>query len=182
MIYSGPRLVYKFRADAAYYKTIINRYYGQRHFLLRLPVQYGIVSLAIVGAFLGFKGSFTRTALEIGVVAVVVLVVSMVTLTRFGILYRFKRRADFGAEAIVTISKEAITSSGRHAEGKWGWQAYPRSVRYPDGILLLRRGVIRWLPDSALQEGTSTDATALVKSKTIMKQVGHRRLVGIAPK
>ena len=54
--YSGPRLVYKFRADAAYYRTIIDRYYGQRVFLLRLPVQYGIVSLAIVGAFLGYKG------------------------------------------------------------------------------------------------------------------------------
>jgi hypothetical protein len=177
---SGPRLVYKFRAGPAYYRTIIDRYYGQRAFLLRLPVQYGIVSLALVGAFLGFKGSFTGTALGIGLVVVVVLAAGMVALTKLGILYRFKRRPDFGAEAIVTLSKEAITSSGRHAEGKWGWQAYPRSVRYPDGILLMRRGVIRWLPDSALQEGTPADATALVLSKTVMKEAGRHRSKRIA--
>jgi hypothetical protein len=179
---SAPRLVYKFHADTAYYRTIIDRYYRQRAFPLRLWVQYGILSLAIVGAFLGFKGSFTRTAVGVGLLVVILSTAVMAALTKIAVLYRFKGRADFGTETTVTLSREAITSSGRHAEGKWGWQAYPRSVRYPDGILLLRRGVIRWLPDSALQEGTSTDATALVKSKTIMKQVGHRRLVGIAPK
>ena len=73
MIYSGPRLVYKFRADAAYYRTIIDRYYGQRAFLLRLPVQHGIVSLAIVGAFLGFKDLFTRTAVGIGMAVAALL-------------------------------------------------------------------------------------------------------------
>jgi hypothetical protein len=176
MIYSGPRLVYKFSADAAYYKAIIDRYYRQRAFLLRLPVQYGIVSSAIVGAFLGYKGSFTRTAVGIGILVVVLLTASMVSLTKIGALYRFKRRADFGADVIMTVAKDAITSSGRHAEGKWGWQAYPHSVRYPDGILLMRRGVIRWLPDAALQEGTPANATALVKSKTVMKQVGSKRI------
>ena len=172
MINSGPRLVYKYRADAAYYRTVIERYYGQRTFLFRLPMQYGIVSLAIVGAFLGFKGMSTRIAVGIGFLVVVASTMGLVALTKVSILWRFKRRADFGAEVTVTVSKDAIISSGRHAEGKWGWQAYPRSVRYPDGILLMRRGVIRWLPDSALQEGTPADATALVRSKTVMKEVG----------
>jgi hypothetical protein len=172
MINSGPRLVYKYRADAAYYRTVIERYYGQRTFLFRLPMQYGIVSLAIVGAFLGFKSLWTRTAVGIGILVVVVLMAALVALTKTSILRRFKRRADFGAETTVKVSKEAIVSSGRHAEGEWGWQAYPRSVRYPDGILLMRRGVIRWLPDSALQEGTMEEATALVKSKTVMKEIG----------
>jgi hypothetical protein len=167
--HSGPPLVYKFRADAAYYRTIIDRYYRQRAFLLRLPAQYAIVSLAIVGIFLGIKGSFTRLTVGIAIVVAVLFTSSMVALTKIGILYRFKRRADFGAEATVTVSRDQITSSGRHAEGKWGWQAYPRSVRYPDGILLLRRGVVRWLPDAALRNGTPAEATALVKSKTAMK-------------
>jgi hypothetical protein len=171
MIYSGLRLVYKFRADAGYYRTVIDRYYGQRFFLLRLPMQYGIVSLAIVGAYLGFKGLSTRTAMGIGILVVVVLTAGLVALTKISILWRFKGRADFGAEVTVTASKEAIVSSGRNAAGRWGWQAYPRSVRYPDGILLMRRGVIRWLPDSALQEGTPADATGLVKSKTVMKEI-----------
>ena len=171
MINSGPRLVYKYRADAAYYRTVIERYYGQRTFLFRLPMQYGIVSLAIVGAFLGFKGMSTRIAVGIGFLVVVASTMGLVALTKVSILWRFKRRADFGAEVTVTVSKDAIISSGRHAEGKWGWQAYPRSVRYPDGILLMRRGVIRWLPDSALQEGTPADATALARSKTVMREI-----------
>jgi hypothetical protein len=168
---AGPRLVYRFRADAAHYRTVIDRYYGQRAFLLRLPMQYGIVSLAIVGAFLGFKGMSTRIAVGIGFLVVVASTMGLVALTKVSILWRFKRRADFGAEVTVTVSKDAIISSGRHAEGKWGWQAYPRSVRYPDGILLMRRGVIRWLPDSALQEGTPADATALARSKTVMREI-----------
>jgi hypothetical protein len=171
MIYNGPRLVYKYRADAAYYRRVIGRYYRQRTFLLRLPMQYGVVSLSIVGAFLGFKGLWTRSALGIGMLVVVALTAALVALAKAGLLWRFKRRGDFGAETTVTVSKEAIVSSGRHAEGKWGWQAYPRSVRYADGILLMRRGVIRWLPDAALQEGTPGDATALVKSKTVMKEI-----------
>jgi hypothetical protein len=171
MSYSGPRLVYKYRADAAYYRTVIDRYYGQRTFLLRLPMQYGIVSLATVGAFLGFKGLSTLTAVGIGILVIVVSTAGLVALRKISVLWRFKRRADFGAETTVTVSKAAIVSGGRHAEGKWGWQAYPRSVRYPDGILLVRRGVVRWLPDSALQEGTRDDATALVQSKTLMKEI-----------
>ena len=163
--------MYRFRADAAHYRTVIDRYYGQRAFLLRLPMQYGIVSLAIVGAFLGFKGMSTRIAVGIGFLVVVASTMGLVALTKVSILWRFKRRADFGAEVTVTVSKDAIISSGRHAEGKWGWQAYPRSVRYPDGILLMRRGVIRWLPDSALQEGTPADATALARSKTVMREI-----------
>jgi hypothetical protein len=165
----GRLLVYKFRTDAAYYRTIIDRYYGQRSFLFRLPVQYGVVSLAIVGFSLWMKGSYSRTAVGVAAIVAVVLTVGMVALTKIGVLYRFKRRADFGAEAVVTVSEDGIASSGRHAQGSWGWQAYPRSVRYPDGILLLRRGVIRWLPDAALQNGTAADATAFVKSKTVLK-------------
>ena len=168
---SGLILVYKFRTDAAYYRTIIDRYYGQRPFLFRFPVQYGIVSLAMVGFFLWNKGPFSRTAVGIALIIAVLLMAGMVSITKIGILHRFKRRADFGAEAVVTVSEDGIASSGRHAQGRWGWQAYPRSVRYPDGILLLRRGVIRWLPDAALQAGTAAEATALVKSKTVLKEL-----------
>jgi hypothetical protein len=168
MSYSGPTLVYRFRADAAYYRTTINRYYGQRRFLLRLPVQYGFISLIALGIFLWNTRSPSRTVMGIAAVAVVLLTAAMVALTKLSVLYRFKRRPDFGAETTVTVSKEGIASSGHHAHGNWGWQAYPRSVRYRDGILLLRRGVVRWLPDAALQAGTPTDATELVKSKTIL--------------
>jgi hypothetical protein len=166
---SGLILVYKFRTDAAYYRATIDRYYGQRPFIFRLPVQCGFVALGVVGFFLWMKGSYSRTAVGVAVIAVVLLMAGMVALRKISILYRFKRRADFGTEAVVTVSEDGIASSGRHAQGSWGWQAYPRSVRYPDGILLLRRGVIRWLPDAALQKGTPAEATAIVMSKTVLE-------------
>ena len=38
--------------------------------------------------------------------------------------------------------------------------------------MLLRRGVIRWLPDSAIVEGTEVGATALVRSKSALRELG----------
>jgi hypothetical protein len=162
-------IVYKFRADAAYYKTIVDRYYGQRPFLLRLPVQYGIFALLLIGLFLWRANSVSAALAAIAVIAAVLMVLVMVALTKLAILYRFRRRADFGAEATVIISEAGIASSGRHMEGKWGWPAYPRSVRYPDGILLLRAGVIRWLPDAAIQNSTPEAATALVRAHSALR-------------
>lgn len=164
-------LVYKIRTDAAYYRTIIARYYGRRPFLVRFPLQYAIASLAAAGYLIWKMGSLTQAAVGVAVIVGLLLAAAMVWLTKLGTFYRFKRRADFGAEAVLTVSENGITSSGHHANGRWAWQAYPRSVRYPDGILLMRRGVIRWLPDAALRDGTPSDATALVKSKTILSDL-----------
>jgi hypothetical protein len=171
MIACEPSLVYKFRADAAYYRTTMDRYYAQRPFVFRLPMQYGIVSLVAVGFVLWNTESISFMSVGIVLIVAILLTGGMVAVTKIGILYRFKRREEFGAEAIVTISETGITASGRHVQGKWEWQAYPRSVRYPDGILLVRRGVIRWLPDHALQDGTPADATALAKSKTVLTEI-----------
>ena len=89
----------------------------------------------------------------------------------WGIYQRFRYRADFGAEPTVTMSEEGLGASGPHVQGKWDWPAYPSAVRHPDGIMLLRRGVIRWLPDSALLVGTPEDATALVRSKSTLREL-----------
>jgi hypothetical protein len=68
------------------------------------------------------------------------------------------------------VSSEGLFASGPHVQGKWNWPAYP-AVRYSDGILLLRCGVIRWLPDSALLVGTPTDATAVARSKSVLREL-----------
>jgi hypothetical protein len=162
-------IVYKYRVDAGHYKTIINRYYSQRPLLLRLPVQYGIFAILLIGLFLWKANSVSPVLIAIVLLAALMIVLGLVALTKLAILYRFKRRADFGAEATVTISDAGIASSGRHMEGKWDWRAFPRSVRYPDGILLLRAGVIRWLPDAAIQNGAPEAATALVRSHSELR-------------
>ena len=69
------------------------------------------------------------------------------------------------------MSADGLVGSGRHVEGKWAWAAYPRAVRYPDGIMLLRTGVIRWLPDSALTVGSPVDATTLARSNSALREL-----------
>ena len=58
---------------------------------------------------------------------------------RWGIFQRFRYRADFGTDVTVTMSADGLVGSGRHVEGKWVWAAYPRAVRYLDGIMLCAR-------------------------------------------
>jgi cation transport ATPase len=164
-------VTYKFRADAAYYRTLIDRYYQQRPFLLSLMAQFGLLALIIAGAFL--STAVAPIGLKVGIALIIAALIFFggVAFTKWGVYQRLKHRADFGMEATVTMSAGGLVASGPRFEGKWNWAAYPRAVRYSDGILLLRRGVIRWLPDSALVVGTPTDATALTRSKSALREL-----------
>lgn len=102
-------------------------------------------------------------------VAAVLVMFGLVALTKWSILRRYKGRADFGGEATITLSEDGIVGIGRYVEGKWQWGAYPRAVRFSDGILLLRTGVVRWLPDAAIQVGTVEDVTKLVGTKSALR-------------
>jgi hypothetical protein len=162
---------YRHRTDIAFYRTLIDRYYRQRPFLLWLPVQFGIVGLIAAAFIFGLSSGRIFSTLFIAVAAGLLICFGGVYLTKMGILLRFKSRADFGKEATVVLSDGGIASHGDHVEGKWAWAAYPRAVRFPDGILLLRRGVIRWLPDKDIQSGDAKDATELVACKSTMRSV-----------
>jgi hypothetical protein len=164
-------ITYRHCANTAFYKTLIDRYYRQRLFLLWLPVQFGILGLIAAGFIFGLSSGRTLGALCIAVAAGLLICFGGTYITKIGILLRFRSRADFGEEVTVMLSDAGIASYGKHAEGRWAWAAYPRAVRFPDGILLLRRGVIRWLPDSDIQSGNAKDATALVAGKSTMRSV-----------
>jgi hypothetical protein len=164
-------IVYKFHMDAAYYITVIDRYYRQRSFLGQLPIQFGILAALVACLYLWKTAAPLKVALGIALIIAALILVGGVSLTKRGILRRFKNHADFGTEATVTLSEDGLMASGPKGQKKWSWAAYPRSVRYPDGILLLRAGVIRWLPDSAIQSGTAQGATALIDSNTALRSI-----------
>jgi hypothetical protein len=48
--------------------------------------------------------------------------------------------------------------------GRYPWSVYDRAVSFTDGLLLVRKGGIRWLPNAALTEGTPAEAVAVVQS------------------
>jgi hypothetical protein len=159
------RITYTFQTNPAYYRTVIDRYYQQLPFLLHLPVQFGILALFVL-AFFAWDGRIIAG----GLVSASVFLIGILA-TKSMLLLRFKHRADFGQEVVVTISDRGVEAKDQHVEGAWQWAAYPRSVRFPDGILLSRAGAIRWLPDSAIQEGVAELATSLVASKSILRRV-----------
>ncbi|HEY3849474.1 MAG TPA: hypothetical protein VGL87_00780 [Steroidobacteraceae bacterium] len=164
-------IVYKFSVDAAYYRTLIDRYYQQRSFPFRLTTQFGLLALIFGGTFLSVVGAPFRFKVGIALATAALVFFGGVALTKWGVYRRLRRRADFGTEVTVTMSAAGLVGSGAQAEGTWNWAAYPRAVRYSDGIMLLRRGVTRWLPDSALVVGTPADATALARSKSALHEL-----------
>jgi hypothetical protein len=164
-------IVYKFSADAVYYRATMDRYYRQRPLPLRLSSQYGIVSLVAFGLFLMAQDSLSPAVVVASGIIAIAVMLGLVALTKWGILQRFKGRAEFGTEATVTVSEDGISATGLHIQGKWAWPAYPRAVRYSDGILLLRAGVIRWLPDASIQVGSAESATALIGSKSALRSI-----------
>ncbi|HZP64923.1 MAG TPA: hypothetical protein VFB32_01320 [Rudaea sp.] len=92
-------------------------------------------------------------------------------LTKWAIVQKLKQNGEFGTEVTVRLTDAGIEGTGRHTSGKWAWAAYPRSVRFADGILLQRSRVMRWLPDSAIEVGTPEEATTLVASKSNLRRI-----------
>ncbi len=162
---------YKFRADSDYYRTMIDRYYQQRPLPYRPTVQFGLIAVIFAGAFIGGVVAPLGVKIGIGFSIGALMFFGGVALTKWGVYQRMRRRLDFGTEATVTMSEAGIIGRGAQSKGEWNWAAYPSAVRYPDGIMLLRRGVIRWLPDSAIVAGTPTDATALARSKSTLREL-----------
>jgi hypothetical protein len=163
---------YKFRADSVYYRTLIDRYYQQRPILLRPIVQFGVIAAVFAGGFVWAVVAPLGNKIGGGVIIGALIFFGGVLLTKWGVYLRMRRRSDFGTEVTVMISEAGIIGRGAQAEGKWSWAAYPSAVRYRDGVMLLRRGVIRWLPDSAIVVGTPSDATALARSKSALRELG----------
>ncbi len=169
-------ITYKLLLDKRFYRVAVNRYYKQRSMLRKLPLQFLFVLILSFGVW-AYAWKPHAEWLKIagwGFLYIAVLWVFWFFFTKWSILNRFKRRADFNTETTVSLSDDGISVGGRHAKSESEWTAYPRAVRFSDGILLVRKGVIRWLPDSAIQEGTAQDATALVESKTELRRIGTR--------
>jgi hypothetical protein len=167
----GMQITYQYRCDLEYFKTVIDRQYRQGHFLLRLPIQFGVVG-AICASFV-FAATDTSMIVRATLFIVIfcLVLVTGVMATRQGLLMKFKSRAGFGSDVAVTLSEEGVAVGIHTAEQRLVWSTYPSSIRFSDGILLKKPGSIRWLPDSAIQLGSSSEATSLVGSKTLLRYV-----------
>jgi len=165
-------LRYTYVFDSAYCKRVIWRYYRQRPFFLRLPFQFGAVGSILLLAWFSTQAATSSSGNAIvGILIAGALIFGSILLVRASVMMKLRGSREFGMEVSVALSVEGLEASGPNGRSSIKWVAYPRSVRYPDGILLVRGGAIRWLPDAALQEGSVADAVALVRSKTKSRSV-----------
>jgi len=163
---------YRWRYDAGYYAAVVDRYYRQLPFVLHLPSQFTLLWLLGVLLFSWVTGEsikeFAGWALLIGAVAIPLLVV----LTKLGIRlkYRLRARSGFGTETSYSMAETGVTITGT-GQGTFAWSVYSRAIRFSDGLLLMRKGAVRWLPDTALESGSVVEATSLVSSRLPMRLI-----------
>jgi hypothetical protein len=163
---------YHVKGDAAYFRTVRDRYHQQRPFLLRLTSQFSILGACLIlpWVYAWVTDASWKDGAAFGIPVGIVVAVGSLYLTKALILARLSGRGK-NSEGSVTLSEEGVTGRGQHGQSLQYWTSYPRAVRFFDGILLLRGGVIRWLPDSALRLGTAEEATALVAAKTQLRRI-----------
>ena len=164
-------ITYRIRPDEAFYKTTIDRYDQQRPRYLRYATQYLLAGLILATIWVTMTRPLTEQVIFQSLAIAVATAIGGVFVTKLGILWRFKRRFDFGQEFDTVISDEGIKATGAHVQSTWTWPAYPCSVRFRDGILLMKKGAIRWMPDAAIISGDADSATALVSANTAMRRL-----------
>jgi hypothetical protein len=165
-------LHYKYLFDSAYCKAVIARFYRQRPLLLRLPVQFAIPVTGLLWIWSSWHKLHASWPNVIALIVAAVAAIAVgVYLAKIGVLRKLKRNSEFGLEVTITISAQGLTASSANGRREYVWSAYPRSVRYADGILLMRGGAIRWLPDASLQDGSPEQAIDLVRSKSKMRDL-----------
>ena len=164
---------YRYVTDTAYFKALMERYYRQRIWAIRPWGQFAILTAPLGLAFIyawGTNASWT-TGAGFAFSGMILLSVVCVVAIKVAVLSRLRRGPTANGQITATISEEQLHFVGPRTESTYQWSAYPRSVRYSDGILLLRPGVICWLPDSALTNSTADAATALVRTHTKFRMV-----------
>src|SRR5262249_41788342 len=100
-----------------------------------------------------------------------VLIIGFTFLVRFSIMMKLRKSREFGKEVTIALSDGGLEASGPNGRSSVKWSAYPRAVRFSDGLLLTRGGAIRWLPNSALREGSLQEVLALVQAKTTLRTI-----------
>lgn len=166
-----PQVRYHWLYDADYYSTVMERYYTQAPRLRRPATQYALLWLAAV-VFCALVHRISPVKLIFGALVAGAIGIPVLTaLTRLGIKIRYKVRPSFGTEADLLLSTAGVTISQKSLNGTYAWTTYSRAVRFGDGMMLLKTGAIRWLPDSAVVSGTIEDAMRLVSAHLTIKNV-----------
>ena len=166
---SPTALRYKYVFDTAYCRAVISRFHRQRPFYLRLNFQFAAIALVMLAWFSTLAVQHSLRSLLISACVTAAVIVGFMFLVRATAMTKLRGTREFGKEVTIALSDEGLEAMGPNGHSSVKWSAYPHAVRFPDGILLRRGGAIRWLPDSALEEGSLQEVLALIRSKTKLR-------------
>ena len=165
---------YRFVPNADYFFTRRRRFQQQGPFLLRPSMR---PLIAIAPLLLGWLALWVfapdvEAEVRSTFVGAAAFLVGGLAVIQVIFRWRIKANESKFKELTYTLSNEGVFVHDSLSESKLSWGAYPSTVRFADGILLVRtRFFSVWLPDAALQGATPQEVTALVQSKTQLRHV-----------
>ncbi len=155
-------------SDDQYYATVVKNQYRQLPLLLRLRSQAIIIWTLLSVPTLSSDMDLQTKLIFFGVITAFACVFPSVV--KRGIILKYRLRPTFGARTTFSMDDNEVVITGPGA-GRFPWTIYERAVHFSDGILLARKGGIRWLPDAALTEGTPGDAIAIVRTHLPVREL-----------
>ena len=161
---------YVWRGNATYYSSVVDHYYRQLPILVRLRTQAVLIWIVLTGAASVADFDVPTRFAVLGLISAFGLAYPY--LAKRAIVFKYRLRPTFGEETSFELTEKEVVVKGPGA-GRFPWTVYDRAIQFTDGILLARRGGIRWLPESALTNGTTGEALAIVQ-----KHLPVRDLVG----
>jgi hypothetical protein len=159
----GP--MYSFVADTDFYRTALARFRRQQP-LWRRWAPWAAILIALITVYVYARATDAPWVLIPAVLAGgIVGGAAGGFAVRSWIMRRVRRMPGFGGTITVRLDEDGLHMTEPHGEMNLAWTAFNRVVRVNDGLLLMRGSSVRWLPDSALQNVTSDDALAFVRSR-----------------
>jgi len=167
-------VTYRFVAGVAFFDIGARRYRRQhpQRLTTGVPIAIGIAAVSSVALY-GLLFTPTWWPLPHTASPVIITAVTIALTTQlFTRSARFRRLPGFGDEVTTILNEDGVSVTSRNATASFGWPVFDRAARFSDGILLVSGQIYRWLPNSAIRDGTLTDALVLArKSKTFVEFV-----------
>lgn len=160
--------IYRITYDEQYCRALLRRTHQQRPFLLRPDVMIlGQLPFTAIVLWLVLRKDPEAFSIMAWMLASMTLVVVLEwVFLRPVQLRRLMRR--IGDVVTYRLDEDSVEVNGPNAEAKLKWAAFPKNVRYRDGLVLKAAGAVWWLPDSALSGATVEQVVQVVKSRSTL--------------
>lgn len=160
-------VTYRFPTTASFYREAFRRY-GQQVPHRRRNRWISVLGLAFITAVWFYAVSSAAPWRGLPEFALIVsITTALVSTVVAPILFvvRVRKLPGINSEITTVLDEVGLSAVGPHEEVKLAWSGVTRAARLPDGMIIARGRVFRWLPDSALVDATPAEATDFVRSR-----------------